>query len=94
MSIRFETADVLARMDPLRTDFIVSSSFTHHLGDADLVRFIRWMDRYAAHGWFINDLQRHILTLFLHKICHTVSAREPHGAARWARFGRSSLCSR
>ena len=61
MSIRFETADVLARMDPVRTDFIVSSSFTHHLGDADLVRFIRWMDRYAAHGWFINDLQRHIL---------------------------------
>jgi len=41
-------------MDPLRTDFIVSSSFTHHLGDADLVRFIRWMDRYAAHGWFIK----------------------------------------
>ena len=54
MFIRFETADVLARTDPLRTDFIVSSSFTHHLGDADLVRFIRWMDRYAAHGWFIN----------------------------------------
>jgi len=67
MSIRFETADVLARMDPLRTDFIVSSSFTHHLGDADLVRFIRWMDRYAAHGWFINDLQRHILPYFFIK---------------------------
>src|ERR1700751_4530662 len=43
MSIRFETADVLARMDPLQTDFIVSSSFTHHLGDAGLVRFIRWL---------------------------------------------------
>ena len=54
-------------MDPLRTDFIVSSSFTHHLGDADLVRFIRWMDRYAAHGWFINDLQRHILPYFFIK---------------------------
>lgn len=45
---------VLARMDPLRTDFIVSSSFTHHLEDADLVRFIPWMGRYAAHGWFIR----------------------------------------
>ena len=38
MSIRFETADRLARMDPLWTDFIVSSSFTQHLGDADLVK--------------------------------------------------------
>jgi SAM-dependent methyltransferase len=67
MFIRFETADVLARTDPLRTDFIVSSSFTHHLGDADLVRFIRWMDRSAAHGWFINDLHRHILPYFFIK---------------------------
>src|SRR5260370_32780704 len=67
MSLRFETADVLARMDPLRTDSIVSSSVAHHLGDANLVRFIRWMDRYAAHGWFINDLQRHILPYFFIK---------------------------
>src|SRR6202795_3642225 len=28
MSIRMETADVLARMDPLRQNFIASSSFT------------------------------------------------------------------
>ncbi|HEY8669684.1 MAG TPA: methyltransferase domain-containing protein, partial [Terriglobales bacterium] len=58
MSIRFETANIFARAEALRADFIVSSSFTHHLGDADLVRFIRRMDRYAAHGWFINDLHR------------------------------------
>jgi SAM-dependent methyltransferase len=61
MSIRFETANIFARAEPLRADFIISSSFTHHLGDADLVRFVRQIDRYAAHGWFINDLHRHIL---------------------------------
>jgi len=67
MSIRFETANIFARAEALRADFIVSSSFTHHLGDADLVRFIRRMDRYAAHGWFINDLHRHILPYFFIK---------------------------
>jgi 2-polyprenyl-3-methyl-5-hydroxy-6-metoxy-1,4-benzoquinol methylase len=67
MSIRFETADIFARAEPLRTDFIVSSTFTHHLGDADLIRFIRRMDRHAAHGWFINDLHRHMLPYFLIK---------------------------
>jgi SAM-dependent methyltransferase len=67
MYIRFETADILAGTAPPRTDFIISSSFTHHLGDADVVRFIRRMDRYAAHGWFINDLHRHILPYFFIK---------------------------
>jgi SAM-dependent methyltransferase len=61
MYIRFETADILAQSEPLQTDFVLSSSFTHHLDDADLVGFIRQMDRYAAHGWFINHLHRHIL---------------------------------
>jgi hypothetical protein len=61
MCIRFETADILAQSEPLQTDFVISSSFTHHLDDADLVRFIRQMDRYAAHGWFINDPHRHTL---------------------------------
>lgn len=61
MRIRFETADILAQAEPLQADFVISSSFTHHLGHAELVRFIRQMDSYAAHGWFINDLHRHIL---------------------------------
>jgi SAM-dependent methyltransferase len=67
MSIRFETADIFARAELFRTDFIISSSFTHQLDDAELVRFIRQMDRYAAHGWFINDLHRHILPFFFIK---------------------------
>ena len=43
--------------DP-RPDFIVTSQFTHHLADADIVRFLRWLERHAARGWFIVDLHR------------------------------------
>jgi hypothetical protein len=93
MYIRFETSDILAQSESLQTDFVISSSFTHHLDDADLVRFIRQMDRYAAHGWFINDLHRHILALLLYKVCYTASARAPHGTKRWADLDSSGLCS-
>jgi hypothetical protein len=40
---------------------IVSSHFAHHLSDADLVRFLRWMEGAARLGWFVNDLHRHWL---------------------------------
>ncbi len=44
-----------------RYDFIVSSLFTHHLSDADIVRFLKWMQAHAKRGWHINDLHRHPL---------------------------------
>jgi SAM-dependent methyltransferase len=37
---------------------IVSSLFTHHLRDQDVVRFIRWMEENAQLGWLVNDLSR------------------------------------
>ena len=42
-----------------RADFVVSSLFTHHLTDEQATHFLRWMERHAARGWFINDLHRH-----------------------------------
>src|SRR3546814_4044290 len=39
-------------------DIILSSLFAHHLADAALVRFLRWMDATARIGWFVNDLRR------------------------------------
>ena len=39
-------------------DVVISSLFTHHLTDDEIVRFIEWMERVARHGWFINDLYR------------------------------------
>ena len=40
---------------------MVSSLFTHHLTDSQVVEFLRWMEAGAARGWFVNDLHRHAL---------------------------------
>jgi 2-polyprenyl-3-methyl-5-hydroxy-6-metoxy-1,4-benzoquinol methylase len=67
MNIRYETSNVFA-LDPARqADFIISCNFTHHLTDAELVRFIKWMDSHAVRGWFINDLHRHPLPYYFVK---------------------------
>ena len=65
--IRFETANLFSLDPDRRADFIVSSLFTHHLTDSDIIRFIQWMDRHATRGWFINDLHRHPLPYFFIK---------------------------
>jgi len=58
-AIAWHTGDVFAFEPPRPYDFVVSSQFTHHLTDAGIVRFIGWMERHAARGWFIADLHRH-----------------------------------
>lgn len=57
--IRYVNADVFTFAPDKPFDFIVSSQFTHHLTDDEIVRFIRWMDANARRGWFIADLRRH-----------------------------------
>ncbi len=39
-------------------DIIISSLFTHHLHDKEIINFLTWMERTALRGWFINDLYR------------------------------------
>jgi len=65
--IRFETVN-LFDLDPAdHTDFIISSLFTHHLSDPELILFLQWMDHRATRGWFINDLHRHPLPYYFIK---------------------------
>jgi 2-polyprenyl-3-methyl-5-hydroxy-6-metoxy-1,4-benzoquinol methylase len=59
LSIQFLTANVFDIDDTIKTDVIISSLFSHHLSDSELVQFIKWMDRRASTGWIINDLHRH-----------------------------------
>ena len=40
-------------------DFVVSSLVAHHMTHEQLLAFLRFMDREARGGWFINDLHRH-----------------------------------
>jgi SAM-dependent methyltransferase len=56
-AITWLTADVFDYADA--PDVVVSSLFTHHLDDAQLVRFLSFMDQRATIGWLVNDLQRH-----------------------------------
>ena len=40
-------------------DVVLSSLVAHHMTRAQLVAFLRFMDREACAGWFVNDLHRH-----------------------------------
>jgi SAM-dependent methyltransferase len=67
--INWIASDVFAYSPSEPIHLIVSSLFTHHLGDSDLVRFLQWMERHATLGWFIGDLSRaaipyHFLRIF------------------------------
>jgi len=59
LPIRYLTGDA-ADLD-IRPDFIISSLVAHHMTDAELTGFLRWMQATAKKAWFINDLHRHWL---------------------------------
>ena len=64
VDIAWRTGDVFDDTPAPRPDFIVSSQFAHHLNDAQVVLFLRWMERHAGRGWFIADLHRHALAYY------------------------------
>lgn len=74
---RFVTRDArdLAADEPF--DAIVSSLFTHHLEDCEVVAFIRFMDSAARLGWFINDLYRSRFAATGFAALATLSRRDP-----------------
>jgi SAM-dependent methyltransferase len=61
MEIVWLTGDVFDHAPVPPPDFIVTSQFTHHLDDNGVVALLRWMERHARRGWFVADLERHIL---------------------------------
>lgn len=63
MGIRYGTGN-LFDMPPGRSDVVISSLFTHHLTDDQVVAFLRWMEARAGRGWFVNDLHRHPLAYY------------------------------
>ena len=76
MDIRYRTGDVFDEA-PGSVDVIVSSLFTHHLGDEEVVRFLRWMERTARVGWFVNDLHRHAMAFYGFKALSAVAGWHP-----------------
>ena len=56
--IRWVNEDIFRHDMDAGVDVILSALFTHHLGSAEVVQFIEWMERTAGMGWFVNDLRR------------------------------------
>ena len=73
--IFYETSDIFQFSPDRKVDVIISSLFVHHLSDAMLVEFIKWMDRHAVHGWFINDLHRHPVPYYFIKFAVLIFSR-------------------
>ncbi len=59
MGIDYRVENIFDHTPETPPHFVTSALFTHHLTDAELLRFLRWQTGFASHGWFVNDLHRH-----------------------------------
>jgi SAM-dependent methyltransferase len=62
--IEFINDDAFAYRPGRKPDFIITSQFTHHLTDDQVVAFLRWVQGNAAQGWFISDIHRHAIAYY------------------------------
>lgn len=58
LPIRWLTGDY-AELAGQGWDCVISSLVAHHMSHAQLIAFLRFMDRESARGWLVNDLHRH-----------------------------------
>jgi SAM-dependent methyltransferase len=79
--IDYFTGDVFEYQPPSPPDFIVTSQFTHHLDDAQIVKLLRWFEKNAVRGWYITDLHRHAFAYYGFPLLATL--------LRWHRIVRS-----
>jgi SAM-dependent methyltransferase len=56
--IEWVVGDALSEDATEEIDVVICSLLTHHLTDAQVVKFLVWMESRARLGWFINDLHR------------------------------------
>lgn len=65
--IHYVTQNVFDYTEPDTFDFVISSLFTHHLSDAELLTFLQWKCDVARLGWLSNDIHRHWLPYYVLK---------------------------
>ena len=75
--IRWLSTDVFAFKPEQPIHVVVSSLFTHHLDEPDVVRFLQWMERNAMLGWFINDLSRNAVPYHLFRAFSKLAGLHP-----------------
>jgi hypothetical protein len=56
---------------------VVSSLFTHHLAEQQIVRFLKWMELHAELGWFINDLSRAAIPYHIFRVFSKLAGLHP-----------------
>lgn len=52
-------------------DLVMSSLLTHHLPEDEIVRLLRWMEKVATTGWFVNDLHRDATPYHVYRVLST-----------------------
>jgi 2-polyprenyl-3-methyl-5-hydroxy-6-metoxy-1,4-benzoquinol methylase len=75
-AVRWITGDAFAYTEPV--DVVLSSLFTHHLEEPEIVQFLVWSEAVARRGWFVNDLCREVVPYKLFGMLAKVM--------RWHRF--------
>ncbi len=101
--ISFINDNAFTYVPPRPFDFIISSQFTHHLTDPEIVTFLRWQQQNAAKGWFIGDVHRHAIPyygfpilarlMFWHRIVREdgkISVARAFRRTEWERFLREA----
>jgi trans-aconitate methyltransferase len=78
--IEWVTCDMNAYQPTAKIDLVISSLFTHHLADSEIIEFLQWMERVAGRGWFVNDLSRGRVPYYAFILLSN--------AMRWHRFVR------
>lgn len=73
--LRCVTANIFDYQAEGGADVLICSLFAHHLPDATLVRFLRWLEDNSRIGWFINDLERHPLPYYFLKLAFWATRR-------------------
>ena len=76
-AIDWVAADVFRSRSSEPIDIVLSSLFTHHLVESDIVRFLQWMEEHARVGWFINDLSRAPIPYHLFKTFSKLGGLHP-----------------
>lgn len=76
--IEWVTGDAFSYTGHVPVDVVISSLFTHHLPDNDVIQFLHWMEQRARLGWFVNDLHRKPRPYHLFRVLAKM--------ARWHRF--------
>ncbi len=80
MGIGWHEGDLFDWQPEARPHVVISALFAHHLDDAGVRAFLRWMEATATDGWFVNDLHRHCFAWGGFRLLSTL--------AGWHRFVR------